>query len=112
MNGEKKKPKALNFISLGLSVFMTVLNLGQWFLVNVLDWTELYSFGAQVEGPYFYKSAALFALVHLYWGLLFLVLLALSSITVFFKKRILTGIVLILSLLFVGAYLYHGTIGL
>ena len=111
MNRENKRGKALNIVTLGLSSFMMLLNLGQWFLVEVINWSELYSFGEQATGPYFYKSAALFSMVHLYWGLLFLVMFGLSLITVLFKKKILISVALVLNLLFVAAYLYHGTIG-
>lgn len=111
MKRENKIEKTLKIATLGLSTFMMLLNLGQWFIVEVINWTELYSFGEQATGPYFYKSAALFAMVHLYWGLLFLAMLILSISTVLFKKKILIRIALLLNLLFVAAYIYHGTIG-
>tara|TARA_R110002050_G_scaffold58372_4_gene131189 strand:- start:120 stop:458 length:339 start_codon:yes stop_codon:yes gene_type:complete len=111
MKKENISGKALNLGTLGLNSFMVLLNLGQWFLVEVINWTEVYSFGEQATGPYFYKSAALFAMVHLYWGLLFLAMLILSISTVLFKKKILIRIALLLNLLFVAAYIYHGTIG-
>jgi len=106
---ERKKTKNLKIITLLISGLMTVLNLGQWFLVSIIGWTEAYSFGKKDAKPYFYKSADLFALVNLYWGLLFLAFFVLSLLAVFSKNKKLIISALTLNLLLVAGYIYHGS---
>jgi|GEM_PF-3585268 len=108
---KEAKSRVLNGLAVGISAFMTLLNMGQWFLVSILKTTNLYSFGKQASKPYFYKSADLFALVHLYWGYLFLAIFTLTLLAVWSKKRFLVIPAFGLTMLSIVAYLYHASIG-
>ena len=106
-----QKDKVLKVLTLALGAFMSLLNLGQWFLVSELELIELYTFGENTTQAYFYKTAELFALVHLYWAYLFLTILGLTAISIWLKKRVLVILNLVLVILATLAFLYHSSIG-
>ncbi len=106
-----KQTKIIKGLAIGLSAFMTLFNLGQWFLVSKMNRTEFYAFGEETTQAYFYKSPELFALVHLYWGYLFLGIFGLTGLSLWLNKKFLVIFSLILVILASIAFLYHASIG-
>lgn len=74
----------LTIIPCGL---FTLVNLGEFFLIGILNKTDGYPFGGEGPTPYFYKTAGLYSTVNLIWGLIFLTTLLLAVWTIIKGQR-------------------------
>lgn len=102
--------RILSSLTLALNAVLSTINLYEWIVVKILKQTEQYHFGS--EGlPYYYKTADLYAKVHLTWGIIFLIFLILALWTILSRKRKLTMVLFILSIASLCLFLFHSTIG-
>lgn len=66
---------------------MTLLNLSEFYLICILNKTDVYPFGGEGPTPYYYKTAGLYSTVNLISGLIFLTTLLLTIWTIIKGKR-------------------------
>ena len=91
-----------------LSGLFAIANLSEFVTVGILKKTGGYPFGGEGPTPWFYKSAQLYAIVNLIFGMLFLVFFSLgtwSFIKVYRKALVIS---FALSMLFVVLQLLTG----
>jgi hypothetical protein len=77
----------------------------------ILNLTGEYPFGGEGPTPYYYRTAELYALVNLTWGILFVGTL-IFSVVVMVMKRERIFFAFTLTLLLLIAMFIHGQIGL
>jgi len=81
---------------------MIAMNLHEWIKIGLLNQTEYYPFSGEGPVPYYYKSAGLYSLTMLIWGLFFLGNLVFGIYSIikrnFLKTYLTLGILFILIL--------------
>ena len=103
--------KFANYISSFLTSIMSLINIREWYLIRIKKDIHEYPFGYEGSVPYYYKTAELYALVNLTWGItFFLLLLLLIYGNLMKKKPIIKSAVIIIGVLF-AIHIIHGYIG-
>ena len=90
---------------------MTLVNLGEFYLIGILNKTDGYPFGGDGPTPYFYKTAGLYSTVNLIWGLIFITTLLLAVWIIIKKKKKNVFWFLGLTILLILGQFLHGQIG-
>jgi hypothetical protein len=99
--------KILKMITVFVNAVLALFHLTEWVKVGYLKKIENYPFGSERPSPYYYQSAELYAQVMQIWGLVFLVLLALSIGNLWIKNKILSYIVLAILAIFLALFVVH-----
>jgi len=101
----------ISILTIILCGLLTFMNLGEFYLIGILNKTDGYPFGGEGPTPYFYKTAALYSKVNLIWGLIFLttLLFAIRTTIKGQQKNVFWFLGLII-LLILGQFM-HGQIG-
>jgi hypothetical protein len=86
INQRKGSFRLLFIVTLLLSGLFAFVNLSEFTVVGVMKHTDDYPFGGEGPTPWHYKSAQVYAVVHLSFGVLFL-LDFFMSVWSFFKAR-------------------------
>ena len=81
--------KILNYLLIPISAFFAVMDLSEYYIVGVLKDVEGYPFGGEGPVPYFYKTAELYAMVTLSYGVLFILLTILGIFNI--RKKLING---------------------
>lgn len=100
---------ALGLLTSGLFSFLT---LSEFYSIKILKETSEYPFGGEGPTPYYYKSADLYAIVNLIWGLVFLLTLIFITRTILKGDKRKTIFTFGLTLFLLLAFFIHGQIGL
>lgn len=87
------------------------MNLGEFYLISILNKTDGYPFGGEGPTPYYYKTAGLYSTVNLIWGLIFLATLLLTIRTTIKGQRKNVFWFLGLTILLILGQFLHGQIG-
>lgn len=87
------------------------MNLGEFYLIGILNKTDGYPFGGEGPTPYFYKTDALYSTVNLIWGLIFLTTLLFAIRTTINGQRKNVFWLLGLTVLLTLVQFMHGQIG-
>ncbi len=101
----------LSVLTIVLSGLLTFMNLSEFYLIGILNKTDNYVFGGEGSTPYYYKTAELYSIVNLIWGLLFLTIFFLVIWTVIKKQRKNIFWLLGLTVLLIFGQFLHGQIG-
>jgi hypothetical protein len=101
----------VGFFTFFITGFIGILSLHEWYSIAILNLTSEYPFGGESPTQYYYRTAKLYALVNLAWGILFIGIL-IFSVVVMAKKRERIFFAFALTLLLLIAMFIHGQIGL
>jgi hypothetical protein len=82
-------------------------NFWEWYSVEKLNHTEGYNFGDTTNRAYYFQSKALYAFIHLFWGICFSVSAGVLLISFVFKARWYRIASIILALLVSGIFTVH-----
>lgn len=102
----------LNSITIILSGLLALMNFSEWYRVKIQERTAQYPFASEGPIPYYYKSSELYSTVTMFWGVIFLSLLAFTSWAVKKGQTKLTVIPFCLLVLFLIGLFIHGQIGI
>lgn len=101
----------VSILTIILCGLLTLMNLGEFYLIGILNKTDGYPFGGEGPTPYYYKTAGLYSTVNLIWGLIFLTTLLLAIRTIFKGQRKNVFWFLGLTVLFILGQFLHVQIG-
>lgn len=101
----------VSILTIILCGLLTLMNLGEFYFIGILNKTDGYPFGGEGPTPYYYKTAGLYSTVNLIWGLIFLTTLLLAIRTIFKGQRKNVFWFLGLTVLFILGQFLHGQIG-
>ena len=108
---ESRRKPWLLILPFLIGLFMTIVNLSEWYRIGILKRTEGYPFGGEGPVPYFYKTPGLYALVNGVFGFVFL-FLTLIVVWSFFGERRRIGLIAFALIIAVIAVDYiNGRIG-
>ena len=87
------------------------MNLSEFYLIGILNKTGGYPFGGEGPTPYYYKTAELYSIVNLIWGLIFLTTFLLAIwITIKGQRKKIIWLLGLTVILILGQII-HGQIG-
>lgn len=98
------------FCALLISLGLVGYNFWEWYAVEKLNRIEAYNFGDTTHRAYYYQSQALYAFIHLFWGICIGGIVILMIISFIFKARWYKVVSLIIALLVLGVYFFHGIV--
>lgn len=101
----------ISILTIILCGLLTLVNLGEFYLIGILNNTDGYPFGGEGPKPYYYKTARLYSTVNLIWGLTFLTTLFLTILTTTKGQRKNAFWFLGLTVLLILGQFLHGQIG-
>jgi len=73
------------FCVLCISAGLVLYNLWEWYSVERLNQIDGYNFGDTLDRPYSFQSKALYAFIHLFWGICFTISLVFIFASFFLK---------------------------
>lgn len=86
------------------------MNLHEWIKIGLLKQVDNYPFGGEGPVPYYYKSAGLYSMTMLFWGLLFLANLIFGIVSILKNKISRTHWTFGILILLIVAQYIHGQI--
>ena len=89
---------------------MITMNMHEWIKIGLLKQTDNYPFGGEGPVPYYYKSAGLYSLIMLIWGILFMVNMIFGIISILKRKISKTYLTFGILILLIVAQFIHGQI--
>jgi len=101
----------ISILTICIGILLTFLNLREFYVVGILKQTQEYSFGCEGTTAYYYKTAGLYSIVTLIWGLIYLTTLTFAlkaTIKGERKKGLIVSVVILFLLL---TEFLHGQIG-
>ena len=98
-------------LTIVLCGLLALVNLGEFYLIGILNKTDGYPFGGEGPTPYYFKTARLYSTVNLIWGLIFLATLLLTIWTIIKGQRKNIFWFLDLTVLLILGQFLHGQIG-
>ncbi len=101
----------ISILTIILCGLLTLVNLGEFYLIGILNKTDGYPFGGEGPTAYYYKTARLYSTVNLVWGLIFLTTLMLAIRTTIKGQRKNVFWFLGLTVLLILGQFLHGQIG-
>jgi len=106
----KDLAKFLNIISIPVNGIFVFINLSEYYIVAIKKDIALYPFGESGPAHYYYRTADLYALVALSYGILFL-LMFLLGIWNLKTNKVHGLLMLMLSIGLIIVQLFHGLLG-
>jgi len=100
--------KSLTMILCGLLAF---INLSEWYFVKIQGRSAEYPFGGEGPTPYYYKTAELYSVVNLIWGIVFLSILIFTIWAIVTRRKKWTTLAFGLTIILLFGLLVHGQIG-
>jgi heme A synthase len=101
----------ISILTILLSGLFALMNMSEFYVIRILDKTEGYPFGGEGPTPYYYKTAWIYSIVHLLWGIVFLTTLLLAIWTMKNENREKAFWIFGLTILLIFGQLLHGQIG-
>lgn len=77
----------LNSLTIILSGLFSLMNFSEWYIVKIQGRTAEYPFGVEGPTPYYYKTAELYSMVNLIWGIVFMAVLLFTSWTIIKRQK-------------------------
>lgn len=101
----------LSSLTIILSGLLSLMNFSEWYIVKIQGRTAEYPFGGEGPTPYYYKTAELYSIVNLIWGIVFLTVLLFTIWTIINGQKKLTAISFGSTIILLLGLFIHGQIG-